>query len=153
MTLPKIDARALAWAAESADGRRDTSLVLYRTEGHWALGPETDASRPTAMLRVYTESRKKQVRVPISLPIPTEWDAVFLSESAVEKFLFPYYEAQRLLGPNVMEALKHAYYDDQDVVGIAHIYPSQPKLIHTDGSATLFDVHPSVENTLLAGDA
>ena len=29
-TLPKVDARGLAWAAEMADGNRDIELVLFR---------------------------------------------------------------------------------------------------------------------------
>ncbi len=50
-------------------------------------------------------------------------DAVFCSESAIEKFLFPYYHSQRLLNTHDWEDLNDAF-RDENVAAVGHVYPS-----------------------------
>ena len=145
VTLPKVDARGLAWAAEMADGTRDAELVLYRKGNKLALGPENDDTRGTALLKVFTKSRKHQRRSPTTFEIPVQWDAVFLTESAVEKFLFPYYEAQRLLPPDKLKELKELFYTKDEFIGIAHLPPSRPLLLRQDGSVYALPVDTGVD--------
>lgn len=151
--LPRVKAQDLAWLAEIADGRRDQNMVLYRRNGRLTVGPETEATRATAVLRIRTDSRKRRLERIQDLAIHQDWDAIFLSESAVEKFLFPYYEAQRLLPPDRMEALRLQYYES-DVLGIVHIWPSRPKFLVLQPDGTLgtrdFDVESRVEYEVLA---
>lgn len=144
MTLPQVDAVGLAWAAEGADGRRDENLVLYTNGKKLLLGPANDENLKTAICRVRTDSRKNLERAPTTLTIPVEWDSVFLTESAVEKFLFPYYEAQRLLKSGELEKLKKTYYDTPDYIGIVHIQPSRPRFLKRDGTTDEFIVETSV---------
>lgn len=133
--MPALTARALAWIAEAADGTRDVNRVLVQNaDGKLALVDEIDANGRPIILEIRTPSRKKQVRKDWKLTIPKEWDALFLTESAVEKFLFPYYESQRLLNGSEMELLKGQYYNRPDVAGILHKPPSRPSLLLVDGS-------------------
>lgn len=131
--LPEIDARRLAWITEGADGRRDDKLVLY-TEGKQVFLGEASAHADTAICRVRTKTRKSQRLETRVLDIPNEVDAVFLTDSAVEKFLFPYYESQRLFKPGEMEKLKREYYDEaKNYAGILHVQPSRPWLLLANG--------------------
>jgi hypothetical protein len=127
-----IDARTLAWLAEKADGIRDKELVLYVEGDRVRLEPATAANQGAALLQVRTRNTVKNREQPPTISIAPEWDAIFLSEAAVEKFLFPYYKAQRLLTEEDEEKLRAAYYQD-NVYGIVHLYPSRPLLILNDG--------------------
>lgn len=125
-----LNARALAWIAEGADGRRDEPLVLFQNQkGNLQLERAGTVPEDQVILELFTKSRKQQERTPRALEIPTDWDAVFLSESAVEKFVFPYYTAQRLLTAAELNRLKTAFYTREDVVGIVHKPPSRPLLL------------------------
>lgn len=125
-----LSARSLAWLAEGADGRRDQDLVICVNENRkLQLRPRTEVEEGDIVMDVYTRSRKRQARTPLTVTIPVDWDAVFLGESAVEKFVFPYYEAQRLLTATELRALKAAFYTRADVVGVAHKPPSRPLLL------------------------
>jgi hypothetical protein len=138
----KETARDLAWIAERADGLRDVNLVLIRTpDGKLDLVPaeETNAE---PILEVRTPSKKKQEPRQDKLPLTIEkdWDAVFLSESAVGKFLIPYYVAQRLLTQEELDRLRVDYQSNPKVIGIIHIPPSRPKLLYDNGEAKDFVV-------------
>ncbi len=134
-------ARGLAWLAERADGLRDQDLVLIRnSDGKLDLVP-ADSTTADAILEVRTPSRKKQKpRTARTLKIEKEWDAVFLSESAVGKFLIPYYVSQRLLTKAELEGLRIAYQQNERVIGIIHIPPSRPMLLFDDGHAEEYPV-------------
>ena len=144
-TLPKVDARGLAWAAEMADGNRDIELVLFRNGNRLTLAPENDENQDNAILKVFTASRKHQHRTQTHFEIPVEWDSLFLTESAVEKFLFPYYEAQRLLPPHKLQQLKDLFYSNAEYIGIAHLPPSRPLLLRQDGSVFELPVDTGVD--------
>jgi hypothetical protein len=57
-----------------------------------------------------------------------DFDALFWTASAIEKFVLPYYHAQRLLTPEQMAKLMEAY-QRADIVAIAHMAPSKPYAI------------------------
>jgi hypothetical protein len=140
--LPKVDARGLAWAAEKADGLRDKDLVLYTDGNRLKLDVENAVNRKTAIVKVRTNSTRQR-RSRTQFEIPLEWDAVFLTESAVEKFCFPYYEAQRLLSRSRLNELKRQFYEGKDAgmyIGIVHIPPSHPRFLKFDGTTATFDV-------------
>ncbi len=125
-----LSARTLAWLAEGADGNRDEDLVITVNEqGKLQLKLKREVPEGKWVLEVYTKSRKRQERRPLKVTIPVDWDAMFLTESAVEKFVFPYYEAQRLLTKTEISALKTAFYSRPEVVGVAHKPPSRPLLL------------------------
>ena len=138
--LPAIDVRQLAWCVEFADGRRGQQQVLYRKNGKVLIGPVSE-HRAEAILSVTQprDTRPIRPRPPLN-QIPEEVDAIFLGDSAVEKFLFPYYEAQRLLVRGELERLKRAYYDQsKGYAGILHVQPSRPLLLRADGGIDPFE--------------
>lgn len=140
--LPQVDARGLAWAAEKADGLRDQNLVLYTDGKRLKLDIENPENRKTAIVKVRTNSTRQR-RSRTQFEIPMAWDAVFLTESAVEKFCFPYYEAQRLLSRTRLNELKRQFYEGKDAalyIGIVHIPPSHPKFLKFDGTTVPFEV-------------
>jgi hypothetical protein len=138
--LPAADVRHLAWFAESADGQRNEPLVLYRKNGKVLIGPAAE-HKDTAIVRVTQprDSRRIAQRPPLD-QVPPEVDAIFLGDSAVEKFLFPYYEAQRLLVRGELQRLKDEYYKQSNgYVGILHIQPSRPLFLMANGGIKPFD--------------
>ena len=143
--LPKMDARRLAWCAEGADGERDTDLVLYTDGREVLLGTANATNMATAICLVHTKSRKPKLESNPLLKIPDKGDACFLTESAVEKFLFPYYEAQRLFQPGELERLKKKFYSNDNYVGIWHIFPSRPLFLCRDGTTVEFPVKTVVQ--------
>ena len=87
----------------------------------------------TVVLRVYTPSlvpsRLKPVEITFQAPgcekirIDERADALFWTESAVEKFLFPYYAAHRLFTDEEMQRLKDAFKSEK-AVALWHRAPS-----------------------------
>src|SRR5262249_1502072 len=57
-----------------------------------------------------------------------QYDAVFWTESSIEKFLLPYYQAHRLLTDEQMMTLQRAC-ADPDVAAIAHLPWTQDDLL------------------------
>jgi hypothetical protein len=150
-----LNARALAWVAEGADGRRDEELVLFEnTNGKLELGEKGKVPEERVILDVFTKSRKKQRNRERMLKILPDWDAVFLSESAVEKFVFPYYAAQRLLTATELTQLKAKFYAE-DVIGIIHKPPSRPLLLVELADGTVdtrpFEVGAALEIEIQSG--
>jgi hypothetical protein len=127
-----VDSRQLSWWAESADGTRDRELVLALTpEGEYVVKEE--AAGDEVVLRMYTPSavpdRLKPAEITFQAPgcekmrIDETADALFWTESAVEKFLFPYYASQRLLTDEEMRRLKEGFRNER-VVAMWHKAPS-----------------------------
>jgi hypothetical protein len=148
-----VDARKLAWLAETAHGLQGQDLVLVQPEGE---GDPTlrrkDEIQGTdhVLLRVFTEGKDPPMIRPgkVVLGLPGgkevrvdeidggEGDALFWSASAVEKFLFPYYSSQRLLTPQEMGRLE-AEYKNADVVAMLHVAPSKARAIKRDSFKVL----------------
>jgi hypothetical protein len=130
---PRVDSRQMSWWAESADGTRDKELALVLTAGGEYVVKEEEPG-DEVVLRMYTPSitpeRLKPTEITFQAPgcekirIEELADALFWTESAVEKFLFPYYASQRLLTDEEMRALKEGFRDAR-VVAIWHQAPSK----------------------------
>ena len=140
--VPQIDATILHWLAEEAHGRQGSrKLILVKdAEGQPALrDPDGEGGvRPTdeVLFEVITPPSAPQLRRPekIILQVPggseerldklEGCDSLFWSTSAIEKFLFPYYAAHRLLTETEMAELKSKC-QAENVVAILHIAPSK----------------------------
>jgi hypothetical protein len=140
---PRVDSRQISWWAESADGARDKELALVLTaSGEYIVKEEEPGDH--VVLRMYTPSttpdRMKPVEITFQAPgcekvrIDEVADAIFWTESAVDKFLFPYYASQRLLTDEEMRRFKESFRDER-VVAIWHQAPSRSHLLQaTEGS-------------------
>lgn len=148
-SLPAMDARQLAVLAEWADGVRNQHLVLVRTsDGEYKL-KDRKAENDQVILQVFTRDivpdRLQPVSVTCTLPggggaieVSQEFDALFWTESAVEKFLLPYYYSQRILTGDQMERVKK-HLADREVCAFLHMPPSRPKVARRRELATVLD--------------
>jgi hypothetical protein len=140
----------LGWLAETSDGKREKYLLLVLDQHNMLQLRENlqDGDRRVVPieegedkeLRVMTPKRRKE-RVEVeevsckpkgclSIPLPPgeEWDALFWTESAVEKFLYPYYHSQRLWNDE-MDKVKAKFDKDDCAVAIAHRAPSHSAIL------------------------
>jgi hypothetical protein len=144
-SVPALSYRDLAWWAETADGYRDEELVIAEVEekgqirrivkqkreaqknrDHILLdgiftGPD-DKPRRRAVSRVTVEVDGKKIECKSKDGVVC--DSIFCTDSAIEKFLFPYYHSQRLLTPEQWDKLKKAF-RDPFVLLIGHVWPSR----------------------------
>jgi hypothetical protein len=145
----EVDSTELSWAAETADGTRDKELFLVLEDGKYLKVKAKLGANDKEVRKVRTKSkrekRKKVVEVlctvkewkePARFPSAEEWDALFWTESAIEKFLYPYYHAQRLWNDEI-EKVKKKFDRDDDAVAIAHRAPSHSLAIDKYGLQTL----------------
>lgn len=136
--VPGIDARQLALLAEWADGLRDRKLMLVRdANAEFKLKePDRVDREDTVILQVYTgdavPDRLEPVSIKCTLPgggsaieLADSFDAMFWTESAMEKFFFPYYYAQRILTEKQMQAIKDLF-ANRNVCAFLHMPPSRP---------------------------
>jgi hypothetical protein len=147
----EIEYRDIAWWAESADGFRNRQLVVARYvedgETKYKLEPEDDANdmgHKILIGGIYVGScrpdRPAVTRILIEVGGKTKectvegatCDAIFCTESAMRKFLFPYYHSQRLLTREQWATL-HSAFNDETVAAIGHVAPSHSGTVGTDG--------------------
>lgn len=130
---PVLDASTLRKLAESADGQRnqdlaifwDTANGVYRVAKRDAnIGPKITDVR-TALLQPARTTIPDMVQLKHAdgtlhalAPI---YDAIFWSESSIEKFVIPYYT--RLLSQTELAALWRAH-ASREVCAILHMEPS-----------------------------
>jgi hypothetical protein len=137
----------LSWLSETADGTRDEDWRLVidskqelqlRKKGE----PETPGDKPVCVINTPScqPNRKKVVKVlmyvdgedvPIAVDPADGSDAVFLTESAVDKFLYPYYHAHRIWDEK-MDDLKRKFETHADTVAIRHRAPSNSATLPPD---------------------
>src|SRR5688572_8986747 len=128
--IATITSKELSWLAERADGSRDEDLALVRdVNGLPQIRESRDPGKPPVLedgdeliANVRTSDsckREKVVAVHIEtqtgmqLPITGKGpDALFWTQSAVEKFLYPYYYSQRLWDDE-MDKLKAKFSTDR----------------------------------------
>jgi hypothetical protein len=154
---PKLSYRDLAWWAETADGTRGEDLVIADVTVNGSVRrmvkKKKDAQKngdPIVVDDIRTESivkdRPAVDRVTIEVggqTIPCRskdgvWcDAIFCSESAMEKFLFPYYHSQRLLTEGEWKKLKDAFHD-RFTVAIGHVHPSHSFALGGGAAGTFY---------------
>jgi hypothetical protein len=138
--------RDIAWWAEAADGLRDEALVIAEVEENGTatlrVQKRSEVSEEQIIIDgIRTESKFKgkppvtRVLVEVNGKMveckskkgkdgkEVVCDSIFRTESAIEKFLFLYYHAQRLLTPEEWHKL-YAAVEDPNVVVIGHVWPS-----------------------------
>jgi hypothetical protein len=155
------DSSTLAWLAETADGTREKQFVLvYRNNQELKLLEPADVNAKTdvricdiqtpncrpdrtkvAEVHVYVEKNPK----PIIIKVQDGTDAIFLTESAVEKFLYPYYRAHRIWNTK-MDDLQKKYETTRTAVGMLHRAPSNSDTFSPEG--TLKIAAPSKDGSL-----
>jgi hypothetical protein len=136
---PPLCANQLRYLAEKADGWRDTPLSLVVTDGRIDVIPTKDISRETQLFTLDTPSRGPGIDGSAKARIfwhgdvyggpdtdLEKADAVFLTQSAVEKFLLPYY--MRFKSGAAVQGLENTLFNHDSVAAVFHIPPSIPKL-------------------------
>lgn len=146
----KATARELSWWAEAADGMEGEELhivadqtrkteILKRgevTEDHKCLveiersanAPQPSPEKPQIGFGLAANNFKGLPRLNGQHP-----DAFFVTASAARKFVYPYYEAHRLLTDEHLAVLKRTPFGER-VVGIAHYPPSRPLAVDEAGN-------------------
>ena len=126
---PQVDSHDVVRWAESADGTRAEILYLLQEGDQFVVKRESeiDAGDRARCLMTFL-TRKQQPRRPqphvtvvhASGTTPLDrYDAVFWTESSVEKFLWPYYHAHRIYDTD-LAAFRKAFDDDPNVIAIMH---------------------------------
>jgi hypothetical protein len=158
--------RDIAWWAETADGSRDQDLVIAEVMENGSVkkvvkkSDDAKAQRQRIVVDgIRTESKVKGRPAPTRVTIEVAgeeieckakdgvWcDSVFCTESAMEKFLFPYYRSQRLLTDAEWAKLE-ATFLSRSTVAIGHVHPSNTEAFvagsHAAGSFYRLQVKPA----------
>jgi hypothetical protein len=145
---PAVDARKLAWWAEEAHGKQGAPLyVVLDDDGNPKLTDERPANAKQLLFEVDTTGLRRPLVQPAQLTLELQsgrkfdllhdprspgCDALFWTASAIEKFLFPYYHAQRLFSDERMATFRNEYRADRELVAVLHRAPSRARLIFTD---------------------
>lgn len=130
----KIDARTLRMLGDWADGARGVEMVIVSTrkenelvlkrKGEVKVGEEQvilEVETPGVERHDVTTSLVVDGKAPYKLD--ERYDAVFWSESAYEKFVFPYYASVRTRDWEFMNGLLAAFKDPKTLF-IPHLWPS-----------------------------
>lgn len=146
----RLTANELRRLAEAADGMRGGVCELaFDGPGRARirqLKPEEVGQVPAGAILVETAKKARNRQVPVSAvlnvaegqnPEPLrgdKYDLVLWGEAAAEKFLVPYYV--RFYNDDEMAKLRAAIADD-DVLAIAHIYPTFWETVRTEGRLSI----------------
>jgi len=129
-----LDATVIRRAGEFADGRREEELVFAEGmdgEVIFTTADDAAANLLKVKLRVSTgfaqPGLRRKVRIFLlydnkGLLLDEGVDAVFLTQSAVEKFVLPYYT--RTCQPKEIQALRDKLFDDANCIAAPHVPPS-----------------------------
>jgi len=147
---PPLNYRDFAWLAETLDGRRDEFVKVIRVieNGRQKLVVKSNDYTPgpgeTLVLDgIRTDNwvpKRPEVKVTIAIGTASTLcqtedgllcDAVFCSESAIEKFVFPYYHSQRLLTDAELDSLR-ADVRNPLTMAVGHAHPSRSKAFHRE---------------------
>lgn len=143
--LEEVDGRELRMLAEWIDGAVNRELVLVRDPDKKHLTvkrPEEVTTRDALIMRVRTPSAvDHDVKVTLEAKgittqqlDPTEYDAMFWSVPAYEKFVLPYYTSLRTLsGPDLEQLYKDLH--SPKTVATIHRWPSWPFITTRKASA------------------
>jgi hypothetical protein len=146
--LPVVESNQLDWLAEAANGMQGKPLTVYLEPGEGDGGRigivETGKGVPhgaTELFQVWDESKMtppdavnlsfgRSASQPNGethklLEEHPDSDALFWSASAIEKFVLPYYVAQRLLNRDELNAIINDY-KAGNIVAVLHVQPSKP---------------------------
>ncbi len=135
---PKVDAREIAWWAETAHGFKGLGKrFLVDTKKGVRFKEKDELGKEPVLAIVETDAAAPNREPPDSVTakiggetyqLKDKCDALFWTESAIEKFFIPYYEAQRLLDPDKMDKLKKLYRDER-TVALGHMPPSHEMVL------------------------
>lgn len=129
-TSIKIPATMLRRVAQAADGMREKDFYFVISERAFQIVDAEPSSPPanSIVIKCHTENRVNRpvpritVTAPNSLPKEIAGaDALFWSESAMEKFLLPYYASLAGVDAIVEVARLTQAYLDSDVYGLVHL--------------------------------
>ena len=94
----------------------------------------TPSCRPDRLkavaVHVFVENDPNPIKIDVQ---GTATDAIFLTESAVEKFLYPYYRSHRIWDDG-MDSLQEKFEQTQQAVGILHKAPSNSDTFSPEGT-------------------
>lgn len=126
------DANKLRWLGEAADGDRDKDCVVVWNGTKLQVVEKSKAGLKAPLgISVRTNSHGPGMRggKPIdiaydgkSMRLKPEVDAIFLTQSAVEKFVIPYYTRMQSLEWIIEK--RDALFNDAKVLAAIHAYPS-----------------------------
>ena len=125
-----ISANDLRRLAETADGLRNRDVALVTRAGQVTVIDASDMlATDTHLLTLRTNDHTNQAKRPEfdmtlqlahgpSLSLRVNFDAFFWSESAIEKFVFPYYA--RIWSPEMLTTFRERFGEDNAAMGIIH---------------------------------
>ena len=126
---PTADAAELSQWAEQTEGLLGKDLYLVNDRGKLVL-KEGDEYARTCIMKFHTSAtyrKRKWPTIKVSIDGPTTSldgaDALFWSEAAAEKFVWPYYHSQRLYKEEV-STLHNAFKETTEYVALLHTWPS-----------------------------
>lgn len=144
-----LNSTQVGWLAEGTDGERGVTLILV-LDAHKQPqlrdvskkledGDEivTDVQYKTTSSLPDDTPRKRVLEVRCKVDTWKEegilrgedkWDALFWTESSIDKFLYPYYHSQRLWDQE-MAQLQDKVNGDPEAVAIAHVAPSRSRIL------------------------
>lgn len=147
---PKLTYTDFAWLAETLDGRRneDVKVTMVQENGRpklvvrerdYQLAPGETLVLNGIRTDTAIQGRPEVTNLTFSVGeasttcITDEGllcDAVFCSESAIEKFVFPYYRSQRLLDETEWAQVKTEF-ENPSTIAIGHAHPSRRQIFKT----------------------
>ena len=138
MTLPKLTANELRFLGETADGNRGVhQFLVVNDENELAVVKQQDVGDLQVLAEVTAVSRGPGIAGDAKIRVYwngrvyggdqfKDADALFVTQSAIEKFLLPYYI--RFKSAAQVQALENMLFNDRGVVAAYHIRPSIPKV-------------------------
>lgn len=153
-TLPTLDANQLRWLAEKADGLRDEGDLAMVQDDDVGVDVVKESEVGTRRELFHLKTPSKGAGVPGNVKIQltlgnrvyhatTEYgdcDAVFVTQSAVEKFLLPYY--MRFKSGAEVQAIQDMLFTNRHVIAGAHVAPSFGVGISDTHKLAIFGTHP-----------
>ena len=130
-TAPMPTANDLRRLAEKADGMRNTEVCLVDVGTHYDVLPRADVrvgsrvvlTLNTPQIGVNLTGASFDLRFGGNSYTNPNVDAIFLSQSALEKFVIPYYA--RFLVPSELDAMKtDILVTNRDVFAVVHEWPT-----------------------------
>lgn len=132
-SVPTLDSNQLRFLGEKADGYRDETVLLVTDGRTIDVVREADVHNRQVLAKLQTETRGPGVAGDARARI--RWkgrtyggkdldgaDALFVSQSAIQKFLLPYY--MRFNSGAEVQALENKLFNDRRVAAAFHIPPS-----------------------------
>ena len=128
-TRSATDVRRLA---ESVNGHRDADVIVATDRNGELVTRSSLLPDDTYLFTVHTANRQRRAAPTGRLEVGgidielVGCDSVFWTEAAVEKFVWPYYEAHGI----DVKRIREAYESDQHIVAIVHKIPTIPEMVY-----------------------